>query len=154
MMICRMSYTILMNTLNFLKEVYVMLKKAGIEVWVFGGWAEELQGIIAPRVHKDIDLLYVGDDFSKVNTFIREDNLNIVKNFPHKRAFMYNEIMIEVFLVTNETTNFFSLYVHDWPSDTFKHEAIEGMRVCSIDSLNDYRQKHSLVEEASTQSLM
>ena len=30
----------------------------GIDTWVFGGWGEELRGLIRPREHVDLDLLY------------------------------------------------------------------------------------------------
>ena len=125
-----------------------MLEEAEIDVWVFGGWAEELHKLITPRAHNDIDLLYPAEDFAVVDSFLKEKELKVVKEFPHKRAFLYKGVMVELFMVTNETTDFFSSYKHHWPTQTFIGEAVEGMRVCSTESLRDYREKHHLVEEA------
>lgn len=142
-------YTNLVNNLEFLKSVYRELENAGICVYVFGGWAEELQNVIVPREHKDIDLLYPSIDFSLVDKFITQKNLKLIKRFPHKRAFSYKEIMVEIFLVQDGITTFFSTYRHEWLNSTLKSDKIEDMRICSIECLNDYREKHHFVEEAS-----
>lgn len=138
------------NTLSFLKEVYILLEQAGISAWVFGGWAEELHHIISPRAHNDIDLLYPADSLDAVDQFIERNVLRKVKDFPHKRAFIYNGIMVEIFLVDKKTfsTNFFSIYTHVWPHSTFTELLKQGMRVVSIETLKDYREKHHLVEKA------
>ncbi len=137
------------NNLQFVKSLYSLLRSESVQTFVFGGWAEELQSMISPREHKDIDLLYIGDNFLSVDNFIQKYHLKIIKQFPHKRAFLFSGIMIEIFLVNkNLTTNFFSLYLHKWPS-TFNENLIEGMWICSPIILTDYREKHHLVEAAS-----
>ncbi len=139
------------NSISFLKEVYELLETADIPVWIFGGWAEELQGIIESRPHKDIDLLYVGKDFEIVDDFLELNQCDIRKKFPHKRAFLYHGVLIEIFLVTKEgdryITNFFNTYKHQWPISTFD-EYTKEFRVCSIETLHDYRAKHVFVEQA------
>ena len=35
----------------------------GVDTWVFGGWGEELRGLIAPREHADLDLLYPAESW-------------------------------------------------------------------------------------------
>lgn len=137
-----------LNNLDFLKETYDMLAKAQIDVWIFGGWAEELHALIEPRAHDDIDLLYPSEDFSNVDIFLKKNNFKVVKEFPHKRAFIYKGVMVELFLVTNDITDFFSSYKHPWPTQTFTEKPIKEVRVCSVESLKDYREKHYLVEEA------
>ena len=42
-----------------------------LEPWLFGGWAEELRGLGAPREHSNIDLLYPGRDFERLDEFFR-----------------------------------------------------------------------------------
>lgn len=126
----------------------------GIETFVFGGWAEELQGMIPPREHKDIDLLYKGDNLTPIDEFIQKHNLKIIKQFPHKRAFLFREIMIEIFLVDkNYTTNFFSIYLHHWMQSGFSKSLIEGMHICSPSILTDYREKYLIVEKARSEYL-
>lgn len=58
------------NNITFLKAVYKLLSDAGIQVVVFGGWAEELQCVVASRPHKDVDLLYEAEDFTAVDAFL------------------------------------------------------------------------------------
>lgn len=47
------------NTLELVQSVVEDLVVAGFDIRVFGGWAEELQGLEAPRPHRDIDLLVI-----------------------------------------------------------------------------------------------
>ena len=89
---------------------------------VFGGWAEELAGAIAARPHKDIDLLYIGDSFEKVDAFIRgqQDIEEIqTKRFPHKRAFLHEGVMTEVLLLSRRSdllvTDFWNHFEFEWP---------------------------------------
>ncbi len=90
------------NNINLVLDVLRRLNGDRIEAWVFGGWAEELQELIKPRVHQDIDLLYQAEDFSTVEKFIDEQNeLKEIKGkqFHHKRAFRINDVMVEITLV-------------------------------------------------------
>ena len=64
---------------------------------IFGGWAEELTGIIPPRDHKDLDLLYLAEDFARFDTFIEnQPDLQEIKakHFAHKRAFLCFGIIV------------------------------------------------------------
>jgi hypothetical protein len=45
------------NDLRTLRSTVSSLEEAGLTVLVFGGWAEELQGMVAARAHHEIDLL-------------------------------------------------------------------------------------------------
>ncbi len=139
------------NSLAYLKEIYDLLVSEGINTYVFGGWAEELRGIAPPRSHKDVDLLYSNNDLVPVDAFIKKYDLKPIKIFPHKRAFLYRGIMVEIFLVTNNTTNFFDTYLHEWPNNTFEEELVQDFHVCSTSALREYRTHHHLVEEAGAQ---
>ncbi len=59
------------NTLDLLAEVIQMLADAQINTWLFGGWAEELSGLCPPRPHRDIDLLYLAQGFTRLDEFLR-----------------------------------------------------------------------------------
>ena len=86
-----------MNDLAFVERAVSLLASKGVDAWVFGGWAEELRGLIKPREHVDLDLLYPAEDWSIV------DNLYLDwiegKHFDWKRAFKLEEITVELFLV-------------------------------------------------------
>ncbi len=43
---------------------------SGFEMWLAGGWAEEIQGLCAPRQHREVDLLYHATDFRKLDTWL------------------------------------------------------------------------------------
>ena len=92
----------MVNSVKFLHAIVARLRKAGIETIVFGGWAEELMKAIPPRPHHDVDLLYFEDNFIKVDEFLaNQADLEEIrsKRFSHKRAFLWNGIMVELLLV-------------------------------------------------------
>jgi hypothetical protein len=110
------------NTLQFVNAIINRLKDSGIDTVIFGGWAEELSGTIRPRPHKDVDLLYIADSFSKVEEFLKNntDVQEIIpKRFPHKRAFMCNDVMVELLLLTpfstGYVTDFWNQFKLMWP---------------------------------------
>jgi hypothetical protein len=104
------------NDLAFVERAVTLLTAKGIDTWVFGGWGEELRGLIIPRQHVDLDLLYAGDDWSQVDAL----PLDWVeaKRFPWKRAFMLEGIMVELFLVQHDARGWYTQLArrrHDWP---------------------------------------
>ena len=89
-----------MNNKTFLYDAITYLERNGITTWIFGGWAEELSGVIKPRKHKDIDLLYPAENFEILDSLlIEEDQIEEVteKHFIHKRAFIYKVVLMELF---------------------------------------------------------
>ncbi len=137
------------NDLSFVRGVIADLAAAGVEVWLFGGWAEELLGMIAPRAHHDVDLLYPAPDFHKVDGFLVADNAAIeiaAKHLPHKRAFLRHGIMIEIVLVQGDSrTGYYSTIWesnrNDWPADLLDGQ-VQGLRVASANSLINYRRDY------------
>jgi hypothetical protein len=138
------------NDLAFVGDVVIRLQAAGIKTWLFGGWAEELLGLAAPREHRDLDLLHLADDFGLVDAFMSADSqvTEIAgKRFPHKRAFLHRGIMVELILVqAARSGRFFTLFwgdtLHRWPDDVFTVE-VRGVGVASATSLRGYRGSHS-----------
>jgi hypothetical protein len=114
--------------------------------WVFGGWAAELLGLSLPRLHHDVDLLYPADSFEAVDVFLAGGDVEEIpaKRFPHKRAFEYDGIMVELFLVRctedGRFTDFWGVNRHRWPADVLDVHA-GGLRVASALSLIDYRER-------------
>jgi hypothetical protein len=132
-------------TRELLEEVYRLLRSSGLYVIVFGGWAEELQGLIAPREHADIDLLLLADSFANLDALIGTNphvpTEILQKRFSHKRAFLYKGIMVECILVTTGGGRASSQYwdVHElaWPTPLVQE--IAGFEVASLKVLGFYR---------------
>jgi hypothetical protein len=147
------------NTLPFLHSVIERLAHAHIEVWLFGGWAEELWQMIPPRSHADIDLLFRASSFEALDTVLAADSAWIPisqKYFSHKRAVHYQQVMIEFLLAQGSpeasTTTFFDKrYQLEWPADTFTQTlnvGVQKVAIASQSALIHYRQQHHLVEQA------
>jgi hypothetical protein len=127
------------NNRQFLSSMVKQLDEAGIKVWVFGGWGEELRGVIEPRPHGDVDLLYPAQDFSMVDEYLAARGNEVTqKRFPHKRAFLNNGVLVELFLVDPDelTTKFWGAKLFRWPANTIM-DANE--RLASVEALLHYR---------------
>lgn len=95
------------------------LQAAGVRVWLFGGWAEELLGLRRPSEHRDIDLLYPAADFALADAFMAADGRVTeitAKRFPHKRAFLSDDIMVELILAQPASSGgYFTCFWGDTP---------------------------------------
>lgn len=90
------------NDLTFVRETMQLLEDGGVRTWLFGGWAEELLGLVPPRQHHDLDLVYPAGDFATVDALLpSSDELAEIKakHLAHKRAFLRHGIMTELILV-------------------------------------------------------
>jgi hypothetical protein len=58
------------NDLAFVREMMARPDEGGVSTWLFGGWAEELLGLIRPRAHHDVDLLHAAPDFTNADALI------------------------------------------------------------------------------------
>jgi hypothetical protein len=129
--------------LEFVVELADRLEEAGLRAWLCGGWAEELRGLTPPRPHADVDLLYPGPDFGRVDRFIEEASVEewLGKRRHHKRAFAVDGVLVELILVEHDPTGWFTALpggVHRWPHDVF---ATSGrLRVASVDALTGFRE--------------
>ena len=148
----------IVNDIYFLNQVLKSCKNNSLDVYIFGGWAEELLEISPPRPHNDIDLLFRGENLNPIEeAIIKERNWKeiILKRFPHKRAITIDNIMVEFFLVNEESkgfyTDFFSIYRFEWPFDTFSHTINlngEKVNIASKSSLSLYRKTHHYKQKA------
>jgi hypothetical protein len=123
------------------------LAEAGLETCLFGGWAEELRGLRPAGTHHDVDLLYPAGSFAAAHRFLAGLTEIQGKRFPHKRAYLQNGIMIELFLVQGSPqsgylTIFWGTVVHRWPADVLGG-TVDGLPVASAAALRQYRAGHS-----------
>ncbi len=133
-----------MNDRAFVTRVRQLFKAFSVDVWLFGGWAEEVRGLAAPRAHADVDLLYAADDWRRVDALIDARGLDEIrpKRLGHKRAFVLDGTMVELFLVKRDArgtlyTEFWGVR-HEWPSDT-----LDKLGLASRAALESYRTAHA-----------
>ena len=138
------------NNKKLVLEETDYLSSNGIDVWVFGGWAEEINKVIELRLHKDIDLFYFSNDFELVDRFIRSEHLSEIKGkrFHHKRAFEYKGVVVELFLVEQDSrgsyTNFWGKKKYYCPSDI--KDKIDGLNVILPNALEGYRRDYQQID--------
>lgn len=145
-----------MNSLSLLVSVVTTLRRAGLDTWVCGGWAEELRHKRKPGSHKDIDLVLRAPSFGELDDYLRE-RMDLApvdaKKLPHKRAVVWEGVLVElvhVDLSTPSRTSFFDgRFVLEWPEDTFTEE-LAGCPVPVVSSLalDVYRKHHALIVNA------
>ena len=131
-----------MNDSRFVVRVVRAARAAGLDVRVFGGWAEELLGLAEPRPHLDVDLLCRVDDPAAVDRFVAEHDEVMPKRFPYKRACLIDSVLVEIFLVRDLVTRFGTLE-YRWPADTF-----DDSFVASEASVRAYRRDHESIRAA------
>ena len=145
-------------TLGLLMSVIAKLRGAGLDVWVAGGWGEEMRGMREPGAHKDIDLVLRAPNFNALDDFVREHpEVRSVeaKRFSHKRAILWDGVLVEVVQadgVQCTITSFFNgRFVFHWPDDTFDDVSTDdSLPVISSSGLAAYRGQHAAIERART----
>jgi hypothetical protein len=123
-----------MTDLTVVLRAVDLLASYGLRTWVFGGWGEELRGLVAPRQHGDVDLLYPGRDFTRLDAL----DLDWIhaKRLAHKRGFVLDGVMVEVFLVERDEWGW-RTGDHRWPPNVFA--ASGRLPVASAAALASYR---------------
>jgi hypothetical protein len=129
------------NDLAFVERAVAFLQAKGVNAWVFGGWGEQLRGLIKPRDHVDLDLLFPGPDWRDVDCL----DLAFIpgKRFPWKRAFVLDGIVVELFLVQRDEQGWYTQLKrrrHDWPGDVFEEPG--RLPVASTAALASYRHSY------------
>src|SRR5207248_4248726 len=107
-----------MNDLAFVERAVRFLESQAIDTWIFGGWGEELRGLIHPREHVDLDLLYPGESWEWVDELELEWDAS--KRFPWKRAFFFEATRVELFLVQRDAEGWYTQLKerrHKWPDN-------------------------------------
>jgi predicted RNA-binding protein associated with RNAse of E/G family len=127
-----------------------MLRSAGFEVLVFGGWAEELQGIVEPGPHRDIDLLVLDPHLDALAEFLAHHHEVQAKHLPHKRAFLLDDVLVELLLVRRrggrDITDVWGVE-HEWPPRLVPG-VIGGLPVAPVRALRSFRQAYPSLPRA------
>jgi hypothetical protein len=145
------------NTLGLLEHVLLLLQEHNLHCYVFWWWAEELLWMSEPRSHNDIDLIYFGNNFDIVDRFLSTlphwiQELSS-KRFEHKRAFLIDDVVCELFLVSRSKegleTNFWWTYSYIWPQNIFDSDLVNIWKnkcnIVSQEALIQYRKDYELI---------
>jgi hypothetical protein len=130
-----------MNDLAFVERAQTLLRAHGVETWVFGGWGEELRGLIKPRAHVDLDLLYPAESWDDVDDLYFD--WIAAKRFEWKRAFMLEDVLVELFLVRCDEQGWYTELArrtHRWPENVLASNG--HLRVASSAALASYRHSY------------
>jgi hypothetical protein len=130
-----------MNDLVFVERAQTMLRARDVETWVFGGWGEELRGLIRPREHADLDLLHPAESWDDVDAL----HLDWIegKRLPWKRAFVLDQTAVELFLVQRDERGWYTALrrrIHRWPDNVLASNG--HLRVASTAALASYRHSY------------
>lgn len=134
------------NTLPLVIAIMGELSTEKCSVLLGGGWAKELLGLIRPRVHKDIDLYYLGTDLSPIDSFIAAKAYKEIqaKHMAHKRAFLANGVMVEIVLIQQDNQGHHSPFSPwgdvpiRWPQPLSAEIEELGISCLSSEALNFY----------------
>jgi aminoglycoside-2''-adenylyltransferase len=136
------------NDVAFVARAVTLLASNGIDTWVFGGWGEELRGLIKPRAHVDLDLLYPAEDWEEVDALYLDWVL--AKKRPWKRAFRLDGVAVELFLVQHDERGWYTQLErrrHEWPPNVFTSTA--QIPVASTAALATYRHSYRVDIDAA-----
>lgn len=146
------------NTRSKLLEIVTKLESKGLEIIVFGGWSAELQKLEKTRPHSDIALLILDKNFNSLVQLINSNNWEIVKSYAHKKAFLIDCIMVEVFLVKMDDSKFTTEFIGEersvifhWPDQLFAETATRdgNLKVATKDAMAKYRKNHKIIHSNS-----
>ncbi|WP_298938428.1 hypothetical protein [uncultured Ruegeria sp.] len=140
-----------MNTPKTVRSVLFKLKDLGVSAALCGGWAEEAFGLISPREHKDIDLVVEADDFLAIDRALEAGALQneiAAKRFAHKRAFMFLDTLVEMYLVQHradrKVTSFWGDTEYVWHDPLVSAVRLDGIIIRAVTPKNllEFRRSH------------
>jgi hypothetical protein len=137
-----------LNDLEFVLRAVDLLASHRVRAWICGGWGEELRGLVPPREHADVDLLYPARDWSRVDAL--ELEWIDAKRCPWRRAFMLDGTAVELFQVDRDSAGWFTDVGggrHRWPADVFR--ANGRVPVASLSALAGFREAQTAAANAA-----
>lgn len=121
---------------------------------LFGGWAEEGFGLSAPRQHADLDLVQVAPSFDAIDALLAAGRVDEItaKRLPHKRAFRFDGVMVEILQVRLESQRFVTQFWDDirfeWLTPLTEPCQLDDRSFpsVSLQNLNHYRANFAATE--------
>jgi len=146
------------NTQHKLIDIVRYMESNGLMIIIFGGWSAELLDIEKSRPHSDIDLLMIDETFDNLTKLIAHNKWDIVKSYSHKKAFIVDGVMIEVFLVKSIDGEYITEFIgkkmsmsFNWPSKLFIKKIIKGrnFKLATKETMNNYKKSHKKIHSNS-----
>jgi len=144
-----MTYTTAALAVTILKR----LENLGVRCLLSGGWAEEALGLVAPRPHRDVDLLLAADSFAILDRLFGDVLMEIpLKRFAHKRAFLFEASLVEVVLAQRSGDRVVTLFWGDvpfeWNLPLEETCMLDGQRLAAVsrNNLRLYRECHAATQ--------
>jgi hypothetical protein len=85
------------------RRALLLVENAGFQAALVGGWSRELIGLNPPWDHSDIDLIVTDADIEALDAWLTTQNEIVLKRFPHKRAFLLGDVLVELHLLCRRT---------------------------------------------------
>lgn len=142
-----------MSSWRHVKQTMETLHGQGVTTWIGGGWASELWSLEAPRHHRDIDLFYPAGCFEALDVCLPSLEEAKQKRFPHKRAFISQDVLVEIVLLRprsdgTHVTSYFDCYDLIWPARSLG--TCNGVRALTGTALNAHRTALQAIKAART----
>ena len=142
-----------MSSWRHVKQTMETLHGQGVTTWIGGGWASELLSLEAPRHHHDIDLFYPAGGFEALDVCLASLQEVKLKRFPHKRAFVSQNVLVEIVLMRprsdgRHVTSYFDRYDLIWPARSLG--TCSGVRALTGTALNEHWTAFEAIKAART----
>lgn len=89
----------------------------------------------------------VEPDLDRLTAYLTNKDEVEDKRFSHKRAFMLNGVLIELFLVQAGSSLFWDNLLYEWPD--LAEVEIEGLAIAPINARNAYRRDYDMIRAAA-----
>ena len=114
-----------------LAQVHDRLARAGLDYWLFGGWAVDFYAGSITRAHDDVDIAVWVDDLPRVASLLEEDGWRHAPRDDEDGGTGYERdgVRLELtFLVRGPSGDVFTPFAHgraEWSDGTFGDDARE-----------------------------
>jgi hypothetical protein len=109
------------------------LEEAGIEYWLFGGWAVDFHHGTVTRAHDDVDIAVWSDDVARITELLQEDGWKHVPSEDDNggTGFERGAVRLELTYLVGETDGIVYIPLRDgrapWPDGAFGSDVLELM---------------------------
>jgi hypothetical protein len=114
-----------------LGRVHGVLEDAGVEYWLFGGWAVDFHAGAVTRAHDDVDIAVWLDEFARITELLEADGWRHVPSEDDNggTGFERGQVRLELTFLVRDADGSAFIPLRDgrasWPSDASSFDALE-----------------------------